>query len=144
LNSDHLNHPPFVFEMNKFEAGELKAIGYKNKKKVAQESIFTAVKPVKLKLSYDKSGKELKADGTDVVFVYATVCDKVGNPVTDSNAIIQFNIKNGGKLIGQNPVKAEAGIATILLQANDKPQKICITANGEGLISTELVIQSKE
>jgi len=144
LNSDHLNHPPFVFEMNKFEAGELKAIGYKNKKKVAQESIFTAVKPVKLKLSYDKSGKELKADGTDVVFVYATVCDKVGNPVTDSNAIIQFNIKNGGKLIGQNPVKAEAGIATILLQANDKPQKICITANGEGLTSTELVIQSKK
>ena len=129
LNSDHLNHPPYVFEMNIFEAGELKAIGYKNNKKVAQESVFTAGKPAKLKLSYDKSGKELKADGADVVFVYATVCDKAGNQVFDANTQITFKIKGAGRIIGENPIKAEAGIATILVQSQSfKTSKITIEA----------------
>jgi beta-galactosidase len=140
--SDQLPHPPFVFNLKAFESGTLKAVGYINNKIVKEDRVTTAGKASCLKLSYDRSGKSLKADGADLVFVYATVCDDKGNPVLDSDASIQFNGKGNGKLIGQNPVKAEAGIATILLQAGDKPAKILIDAKAEGLKPAKKMIKA--
>jgi len=80
----------------------------------------------------------LKADGADVVFVYATICDAKGNTVTDSDASVQFTVNANGKLIGQNPVKAEAGIATILLQAGTVTKSITIKANSDKLKSDDI------
>ena len=142
FNSDQLNHPPFVFRLDKFESGHLKAIGYKNKKEVAQESVFTAGKPTNLKISYDRSGKELKADGADVVFVHATVCDKTGNPLTKADLPVTFKLKGGGRLIGENPIKAEAGIATILVQSQRfKTSEITIEAQAPGLKSSKMILK---
>jgi len=131
--SGQLPFPPFIFNLKRFEAGRLKAVGYIKDKIVCEDSVQTAGKASYLKLTYDKSRKPLKADGADVVFVYATVCDSNGNTIYDSNASIQFTINANGKLTGQNPVKAEAGIATILLQAGTLSKKIVINANSDHL-----------
>ena len=131
--SGQLPYPPFIFNMEKFEAGQLKAEGYIKNKIICEDIIQTAGKASIINLKYDQSGKSLKADGADVVFLYATVCDANGNTITDSNASIQFTTSANGKLIGQNPVKAEAGIATILLQAGTHNKKIDIEANSENL-----------
>ena len=131
--SGQLPYPPFIFNMEKFEAGQLRAEGYIKNKIICEDIIQTAGKASIINLKYDQSGKSLKADGADVVFLYATVCDANGNTITDSNASIQFTTSANGKLIGQNPVKAEAGIATILLQAGTHNKKIDIEANSENL-----------
>jgi len=131
--SGQLPFPPFIFNLKKFEEGRLKAVGFIKDKIVCEDSVSTAGTARFLKLSYDMSRKPLKADGADVVFVYASVCDNNGNMITDSNASIQFTINANGKLIGQNPVKAEAGIATILLQAGTLNKKIVINANSGSL-----------
>jgi len=138
--SEQLPYPPFIFDTKQFEVGQLKAIGYINGKEVKQDIVTTSDEPVYIKLSYDKSGKSLKADGADAVFVYATVCDAKGNPVPDSNASIQFKLNGNGKLIGENPIKAEAGIATILLQADNKAGTITIQATNTTLKSGQLKI----
>jgi len=131
--SEQLPYPPYIFNVQKFEAGELKAVGYINKKAVKQDIVCTSGKPSYIKLTYDRSGKSLKADGADAVFVYATIYDVNGNPVFESDATVEFTIKGKGKLIGQNPIKAEAGIATILLQASNEQNSIEIIAKVEGL-----------
>ncbi|MBP6635497.1 MAG: glycoside hydrolase family 2 protein, partial [Paludibacter sp.] len=97
-----------------------------------------------LKLSIDFSGKQLKADGADVVFVYATVCDVNGNAVMDADVPVHFTVKGAARLIGQNPMKAEAGIATILLQADKKAGKIRIEAKTDGLKRAKTEIVSAE
>jgi len=135
--SGQLSRPPFIFNLKKFEAGQLKAVGYSKNKIVCTDSVNTAGRAYSIKLDYDLSRKSLKADGADVVFVYATVCDANGNTITDSDASIQFNINANGKLIGQNPVKAEAGIATILLQAGIDTKSIIIKATSVNLKSAE-------
>ena len=142
--SDQLPYPPFVFDTQKYEAGQLKAIGYINGKEIKQDVITTSNKPTQIKTTYDKSGKPLKADGADVVFIYATVCDANGNPVHESDASIQFSLKGNGKLIGQNPIKAEAGIATILLQAGDKSSTLSITATNAELTQGKIDITSEK
>ena len=131
--SGQLPYPPFIFNMKKFEAGQLKAVGYIKNKIVCEDTVLTAGKASYIHLIYDQSRKLLKADGADVVFVYASVCDENGTIITDSDASIQFTINGNGKLIGQNPIKAEAGIATILLQAGTRTNKIVIRANSENL-----------
>jgi len=131
--SEQLSFPPYIFNIKKYEAGQLIAVGYINNKAVNQDVISTAGKPAYVKLTYDRSGKSLKADGADAVFVYATIYDAKGNPVFESDASVRFIIKGNGKLIGQNPIKAEAGIATILLQAGNKPASITLDARVDGL-----------
>jgi beta-galactosidase len=138
--SDKLPKPPFIFDAQHFEAGTLKAIGYINNKAVMEYAVTTSGKDSYIKLTYDKSVKPLKADGADVVFVYATVCDATGNPVSGSNTAIQFSVKGNGKLIGQNPISAEAGIATILLQASAIPGNITVEAKAEGLAPAKINI----
>lgn len=140
--SDQLPYPPIVFNLKRFEAGQLKAIGFIKNKVVSQDIVSTSGKAETIKLSYDKSGKALKADGGDVVFVYATIMDKNGNPVTDSNAEVQFVVNGNAKLIGQNPVKADAGIATILLQAATNPQSLIIEAKSQGFTASSLKINA--
>ena len=108
------------------------------------DQVTTARKAHQLKLSIDFSGKQLKADGADVVFVYATVCDANGNAVADADVPVHFTVKGAARLIGQNPMKAEAGIATILLQASRKASKITIEARADGLKREKMTIVSGE
>jgi len=142
--SDMLFCPPFVFDLKNFEPGSLKAVGYIKNVAVMEDIVTTAGKASFIKLTYDKSGKPLKADGADVVFVYATICDVKGNPVSGSEISIQYSVKGGGKLIGQNPIHAEAGIATILLQANAIPGNITIEAKAEGLVTAKINITTSK
>lgn len=143
INSYHLKHAPFVFQLSKFEAGELKAVGYRNNSMVAEDMVRTAGVAHQLKLSYDKSGKELKADGADVVFVYATVCDENGNTVNGAQMPITFQVSGAAKLVGQNPIVAEAGIATILLQSTSTTaSEITIEAQSPALKTAKLSIKT--
>lgn len=143
-SSDHLVHPPFVFNLGEFQNAKLEAIGYKNGVAVAQDQVTTAGKAYKLKLWYDESGKKLKADGADAVFVYAEICDKNGNILPESDLDIEFTVKGNARIIGPTTVKAEAGIATVLFQAGTKGGKINIEANAigvkkKGLLKVKLI-----
>jgi beta-galactosidase len=139
--ADQLSYAPFVFNLKKYESGQLKAIGYIKNKAVCEDVVNTAGKATDIKLTYDRSKKALKGDGSDVVFVYATICDAKGNTVTDANASIQFTVNANGKLIGQNPIKAEAGTATILLQAGTiGKSSIIVKANSDKLKSDEITV----
>jgi len=53
------------------------------------------------------------------------------------------NIEGDAVLIGDNPINAEAGIATILLQKGDKPGINKISATGEDMNATNLDIKVK-
>jgi len=140
--SDQLNYPPFLFTVPVFTAGDLHAIGYIGGKVAKTDTVNTPGKAVILKLSYDKSGRSLRADGADAVFVYATLCDAKGNPVSDSDVEVRFRVKGDARLIGSNPVKAESGVATILLQAGKKAQPITVEAQAEGVNSAQITIET--
>jgi beta-galactosidase len=80
----------------------------------------------------DESGIPLSENETDLVFVYANVIDKNNTVLPYFNQAVTFVIE-GGELIGENPVKAEAGIASILLKVKKGTQKIEIHAIAGGL-----------
>lgn len=140
--SSHLPHPPFVFSLPNFEKGTLRAEAFIDGKKVAEHSVTTPEKPVKLQLQYDLSTKAISKTGKDVIFVYAKVVDQNGTIIPDATNPVTFTIDGKEcKLIGENPVKADAGIATILLETYKLNTTIKITAKASNLETATIEIK---
>lgn len=131
--SSHLNHPPFTFEIDEFEPGTLLAVGYIDGKEVAEHTQITPKAPTSIELDIDLSNKSLEAGQKDVVFVYASVVDENGTVIPDADNRISFSVEGNAELIGDNPINAEAGIATILLRAEDEKGSVTITATNDEL-----------
>lgn len=117
--SGQLPHPPFTFTLPNYTPGTLQAVGYYQSKKAAQTERRSPGAPSSIQPTYARHGKELTAGQNDAVFVYASVVDANGTVIPDAPTAIQFSAQ-GAELIGDNPVKAEAGIATILLKMPPK------------------------
>ncbi len=136
--STNLPHPPFTFIAPEYNPGILKATGYLNEEKAVETEQITPQKPVKIKLDIDYSGKELKAD--DVVFIYALITDRNGTVIPDDNRPVTFKAEGDCVLIGQNPIEAEAGIASVLLKTGHNPVTIKINAVARGVESDNIEI----
>ncbi len=131
--SDKLLHPPFTFQVNLFESGTLSAIGFINGIEVVKSVQKTPAAPSHIKLSIDYSGKKIQWGKPDMVFVYARIEDANGTLIADAKNSVKFTVKGTAELVGINPVKAEAGVAAILLKTGDSPSDIIISAVSENL-----------
>ena len=83
------------------------------------------------KVVFDISNKSLLADGSDTIFLYAHIVDINGTVIPEFNEPVKFSLNGPAFLIGNNPIKAEAGIATILLKASDNSGEISVCAKSE-------------
>nr|WP_304608446.1 glycoside hydrolase family 2 TIM barrel-domain containing protein [Pontibacter anaerobius] len=141
-NSTHLQHPPFTFEVPRYEAGTLTAIGYINNSKAATHEQKTAGKPARLILRADFSGKKLAAGKNDVVFVYASITDASGTVVPDAIDSVTFSVEGDGEVMGAQTVQAEAGIAAILVKAGKQASSIRVQAQAEGLEAASYTLEA--
>jgi beta-galactosidase len=133
-SSDQLNHPPFIFNLDKFIPGTLRADGFINGKKVVSNFVKTPEKPSKIELTYDVSSKPINPDSPDMIFVYAKITDANGTIIPTANNEVTFSLEEGNaELIGENPVKAEAGIATIILKTKNLKRAVKVIAISENL-----------
>jgi beta-galactosidase len=142
--SVNLSHPPFTFTLPGYVPGTLRASGRRNGAEFVTTAITTPGSPSAIRLSADFSNKPLKADGSDVIFVYATIVDSIGNPVHNADSLVEFSVRGNGELIGNNPARAEAGVASILLRAGTNPGKIMIRALSGEMAEAEIMTESRK
>ena len=152
-------HPPFTFEVECFAHEqstmymtgvakverppmELMAEGIIAGKVVATHRVCPPGAARMIVLRPDVCGRDLIADGADWVRAHALVCDGRGTVCPFADDEIEFTIESnstaeariiGNRHIGANPVRAEAGIATVLLQAGRTAGKIAVLASAFGL-----------
>jgi beta-galactosidase len=160
-----LPHPPFVFDVGQLSSeqstmfmtgvakpgvrvGELKAEGLIGGRVVATATARAPGVPKKLVLEADLKGRDVVADGSDWVRVYAHVCDGRGTTYPFADDEVTFAVEGAGELISDahaenNPVRAEAGIATALVRAGTAPGDIKVRADAFGLAPAEITITSK-
>jgi beta-galactosidase len=164
-NLTGLAHPPFVFTIGKntgeastmfmtgvsepgAKIGELKAEGIIDGKVVVTQVVRAPGVPKQLILEADLDGRDLTADGSDWVRVYARVCDGRGTTYPYADDAVTFNVTGPGALItdahsNNNPARAEAGIATALVRASTTAGEITVQATAFGLKPAEVKIVSK-
>jgi beta-galactosidase len=164
-NMKGLLHAPFVFDVGQISGeqstmfmtgvakpgvrtGELKAEGLIGGKVVATATVLAPGVPKKLMLKADLKGRDIVADGSDWVRLYARVCDARGTTFPHGDDQVTFTVEGAGQLISDahadnNPVRAEAGIATALVRAGTVPGVIKVTASAFGLSPAEITITSQ-
>jgi beta-galactosidase len=142
-NCRNVEHPPFTFAPVPFAAGELKAIGYIKGRRVCKFVRHTPGAPVALRLAVETLGRQLSADGTDAVFVRAEVIDRRGEVVPTADLPVGFAVTGPGKMISPAETKAEAGVATMLLQAADTSGQISVVATTPGLTAAKMGFHSQ-
>jgi beta-galactosidase len=125
----NLAHPPFTFKIDRFIPGRLRATGMTGEKEMAEYVVCTPGRAERLDLDFDLCGKALRANGADVIFVYARIVDAAGTVVPDMAIAVEFRVTGPAELLGTNPVNSEAGIAAILLKASTKPGLIKVNCS---------------
>lgn len=131
--STHLAHPPFTFTLSGFEAGELVAKAYIGDKEFAEHIVRTPQEAIAVKISVEEG--ITKAIKNDVIFVYAKIVDANNTVVPLGENTVKFKVQ-GAEIIGQDSIKAEAGIAAILLKIVNNINHIRITVEADGLESS--------
>ncbi|HEX4227814.1 MAG TPA: glycoside hydrolase family 2 TIM barrel-domain containing protein [Bryobacteraceae bacterium] len=161
----HLPHPPFTFRLSEFSAshsmlfstgvakrmtaiGSLKAEGLVGGAVVATHELNAPGVPTQLKLLLDDCGRDLTADGSDWIRVYAHICDARGTTYPYGNDEVTFRVSGEGSLIGDariraNPREAEAGIATALVRSTSTAGSIVVEASAFGLKAATLQFSSR-
>ncbi len=141
-----LDHPPFHFKNVDYKPGRLTAKGYFENGETKEVSKLTPEKAYAIQLNLDTSGRQFVADGSDILVAYATVVDKNGTPVHDTDHLIQFSIKGDATIIGDNidinanPMFTEYGVAPALIRAGNTAGKITVVAKCKGLKSNSATV----
>jgi beta-galactosidase len=133
-----------------YQPGTLLARGYRSGQAAAEEKIETTGPAAKIRLSPDR--KTIDADGCDIALVKVEVLDSQNRPVPTADNLIRFSITNGS-IIGvgngdpdshesekANQRKLFSGLAAVVVQSNDEPGDILLTASSVGLTPTQTII----
>jgi beta-galactosidase len=162
----HIPHPPFTFKAGDFSGtrsmlfgnavspgapwvpiGELLAQGLIDGKVVASHTVHSPGVPKSVRLQLDSCGVNPVADGADWVRAYAYICDARDMTYPYGDDMVTFAVEGEGALIGDerifsNPVRAEAGIATVLVRMTRTPGLVTVRASAPGLKDAGLEFRS--
>lgn len=135
-----------------FEPGILKAVSKKDGNIVLTQQIHTAGKPVKIKLTADRTS--IKAGGTDMAFVTAEVVDANGIVVPDAQHLIQFSLKGKSSIAGtDNGYQADSssmqstekkvwkGKAIAIVRSSTKKGNNTLVASSPGLLVERIALK---
>lgn len=141
----------------KYKPGALKAVGYKNGKKVLETKVETTGEPACLDVKADRD--VISADGKDVAVVTVKVLDSKGRVVPDADIDLDLTVDGPVNILGvgngnptyrvaERPIDPKArnfnvktfnGLAQILLQSADSnPASASITVSSNGMSSSSL------
>ena len=138
-----------------YTPGTLSAVSYKNGIVHAKSQIKTAGPAFKMTLNPDRS--VIKADGQDLSYITVTITDKQGNIVPYAENMVRFKVKGAGKIaaVGNGDPTSEepfvtnyrrvfSGKAVVILQSNETPGNIILSAVSDRLESSEITITTKK
>lgn len=132
-----ITSPPFYFVEVPNELGTLRAECLVEGAVVASHEVRSPEEASSLHVR--TSFAELRADGSDMAFVYAEVRDANGTVLPNRAPEVRFSVE-GGTLASPESVAAEAGVATALVRASETPGALVVIASVDGLGEQQITI----
>ncbi len=138
----------------KYEPGTLKVVAYDlSGKAVATEEVHTAGKPDHIVLASDRS--TILADGRELAFVTVKVVDAKGNLCPDADNLLHFKVSGAGayraaangdatsiELFHLPQMHAFKGMLTAVVQSTEKPGRMTLTVESDGLKSAGIEVKT--
>lgn len=127
-----------------YQAGELKAIAYKEGQQIGESSMKTADTPYRIRLTPDRT--QIASNGMDLSYVLIEALDKNGILCPNADQLIDLNVKGEGMIAGVgngNPqsmapfqddqVRLFYGKAMLILRSSLSKGEIRVIASSNGL-----------
>ena len=114
-----LRHPPFIFRLDKYEPGEMRAVGYIGGRPAAEQIIRTPGEAAAIRLIC-ADDRVLNGDGVDEVLVYAEITDCSGVIVPVNKYALAVRVSGSAQLIGPDTVYTSGGIAAFWVRSSRK------------------------
>ena len=144
-----------------YQPGKLKAVGYKNGKRVITKVVETTGSATQMALEADR--QLIKADGQDVAVCNIQLLDKKKRFVPTANQRLTISISGPATILGvgngdpafqaiERPTDAKAtsfevdsfnGLAQVLIQSTKEAGNITLTISGEGIASATIHIYAQ-
>jgi beta-galactosidase len=139
-----------------YEPGELKAVAYKDGRKIGQAVMRTSDKPAAIRLTPDR--KELFATGEDLCYVLLEALDEKGTLCPLAENLIRFDVEGpaeiaavgNGNPLSLEPFQADSrklfyGKAMLILRTKKgQGGQVHVTAESDGLTAAEIIVQCRE
>jgi len=138
-----------------YQPGTLEARGFRDGRQVAVAKVETTGVPAAIMLEPDRNA--LGADGNDLASVTVRVVDEKGRTVPTADNQISFDVSGAGHLLGvgngdpsshecdKHPQRrAFNGLCLALIQSNERPGRIILSARSEGLIESKLILRGTQ
>jgi len=138
-----------------YQPGELKAVAYKDGKKVGEAVMRTAGQPAAIRLTPDR--QELAATGEDLCYVLVEAVDEKGTLCPLADNLIRFRVEGPAEIaaVGSgNPLSLEPfqadrrklfyGKAMLILRTKEGPGgSVNLTAESDGLPAAHVTVSSR-
>jgi hypothetical protein len=104
--------------------------------------------PVAMTLELDMEGRELTADGSDIVIARTRFIDHEGRVVRESNVKARYTIEGPAEIVGDgvlngvNPIGLSRGAVSALIRADSTAGEITVRAQCEGFDPVEASVTS--
>lgn len=143
-----------------YKPGSVKAVGYKDGKRILTETVETTDDATQIGINADK--RQIKADGRDVAVCRIELLDKKKRIVPTACEELQLTVSGSANILGvgngdpawqaqERPtdpnarsftVKSFNGLAQVLLQSNGNEGQCTLTVSGKGLRSAAYTLQT--
>ena len=139
-----------------YQPGSLKAIGYKNGKKILEKKIETTDEPSRIIIRADRN--TIKADNKDVAVFTIEIRDRKGRFVPDANIELNVSLNGEGRILGYGNgdpawqatersadghsanLKTFNGLAQLLVQSTANSGKASVSVTSPGLKTSKYTI----
>lgn len=136
----NLAHPPFTFRNVEFQANTmLIAEGLINNAVVARDTVYAPQNATTIRLIADPP--VLEANGQDISRIEAYIIDNNGAWLHAATHSVRWSLSgSAAELVGDNPIRAQAGACITLAKATVTPGTITVEASSNGLASQTVTI----
>lgn len=139
ISADHLKNAPITFNLDKYEAGELRAVAKINGEAVTEyvRNSPKAASNINLRLESDKL---VPLDGSSAKLVWIDITDADGTIARDAYTDVNLEVEGPGLVVGPKTITTRGGQFAVWVRSKRGEGDIKLKATGENLKSTTVTI----
>lgn len=143
ISTDAMKNAPITFELDKYEKGELKAVGKIAGKEVAEYVRKSPEAAAKIQLRPESEAK-VPLDGSSAKLVWIDITDTNGTVVPSAYTDVNLEVEGPGLVVGAKTITTKGGQLAVWVRSKRGEGDITLKATADGLESASVTIPTSK
>ena len=139
INTDAMKNAPITFELDKYEKGELKAVGKIDGKEAAEYVRKSPETASQIQLR-PESNTEVPLDGSSAKLVWIDIADANGAVVPSAYTDVNLEVEGPGLVVGAKTITTKGGQLAVWVRSKRGEGNITLKATADGLQPAAITI----